>query len=505
MSKKNYQKEMSDGTRVLDEAGDDAIAGMDLDDSLGGMMTVRDELPSGGHLTHDVPKFGMLPTQEIDKTYAFERGAQFKELSEHTRRGVSPNGTQGPESAAYKTQQAQMDGYQTDTLRIPDAERDYNLLVPLANMAAQAYVKANAVADMGEFTQDTDIAGSLNKKETAGLAKGVAGANFDEGGSVTAASGDMIIARHGLVSASHTLAGALDRIARKKIEGEKADTDAKKQAIHEKIAKVVKVVGYAETAGAMIAGGGAFVDSQLPGAPEAVMGEDTQQETGKHMKDGGEGLEKGAGYVGKAVEFGMELYYHGALEKLDAEISSLNHQIGVVQTDEEYRDIAAAREQFETAQLGYKAVVEKYAAAISDRHKRMAQAGATADKATGAKYNNDSKVGDKMEYATVMLELQSFLATSMDAAGAAQTTTQDVAGVMRGHRNKPWGYLDDAATGNNTPQHEPQGPDLKVVEQMASMTRGWLLAATELKGTIDKAVSSNVKPALDNAGYDGKY
>ena len=506
----DYQKHMGMDTRSVDTAGEIAAESTTVDNYGVQEETIRTPVP-GGTKVSSVGRFGMMPSATIPLSYTIARGDYFKKLAERTGTKHSPLGIgSAKETAAYKTQLAMAANYATDLNILPNAQRDYDLFVPMANMAARSYMKTNEIADNLGFTEDRGP--KLNTKDVKALAKAGKGreGNFlDHSQSMHLAGEGLKSARLGIVEASHVLASEVESTAVTKLKAELKTAGGRKAEIEQKIADVARYVGYFETAGAALAGGAGFVHDNLsPGKanPAPDIDEiDLRAGGPQKAKSAGEATQKGAGYISKVAAFGVELYHAKELTLLQSRIDVVNTILSAHETSKERARIDAAYAKFEKAALDYRTAVEKYEATISDRRSKMAAIGSNADEIIDKK-GGDTDLSDTMLYTTTVMETQGFLDVAFDAANAAQKTIAKVSIETGAHRSKRWGQLSDAYGPSNTPNSEgPNGPDVSALNEMRKLVHWWMEGGNEVKSVIDRVVNTQAKGVLATSGHTAAY
>lgn len=522
---RDYQNKMSTDTASVDSIAEEEAANVTVETD-GVHQELVDGPPIEGYKPYKTMRgiFGMLPSQEVRTDYARTREGQFRQLAEYTGGSSNPLGNgRGTETAAYRSQQRMMLNYGADVALIPEAQRDFSMLVPLANMAARSYAKTNSI---GLQTDLNDVHGpELDTKDDHALAAAsnatANGLALREQDSLAIASHEMMSARLTVVSASQGMAKVVADQAIAALSAELKDSTDKQAAIEAKIAKVTQIVGYLETAGTKLSGAGEFVNNNIPGAPQPTEKE-TKEEQDKSQRDlrsgtysgaesAGDAIATGGGYLTTAVSFGVQLYYADELNRIKLKIDQVQLQLDGEHQRSAKAAVAQAYTNFANAAAIYKLAVEKYEAKINDRRAAMAAIGAKADKLLDAgkpkkERGLDTDTSDAMLWTATVMETQSFLATAMEAGVAAKTTMDRVTGEVYQHRTAAWGTREDAYTGNNLPRSEGlDGPDISVLRQMRDLTSWWMEGATDLKQAIDGVAEGQGAETLKKVGYTGDY
>lgn len=512
----DYQKSMNDQTLAVDQLGEKAADETTVE-NYGVHQEMQTQVTSSGATYKTmVGTFGMVPGVQIDVGYTAQRAEYFQKLAEQTGTQRNPLGLgSARETAAYRTPKAMAANYASDMNLLPQAQRDFDLFLPTANMAARSYMKTNEVAD---WLGATESAGpKLNAKDNAALnkaSKDKGGGVLNEKDSLHLAARNMQSARMAMVSASQGLAAVVKSEAVAGLEEQLHKANERKETIQAQIEKAKKIGEYIETAGSVVAGGAGLVHEHLsagkPHPKEEPDEVDLRPGSVEKTKGIGEGVETGGGYLGKAAAFGVELYHHAELERIHTKIDVVSNMLAAHQAHAAKAAVDKAKTDFDKAAHDYQTAVETYGAAIDDRRKNMAAMGASADKALG-NARKDAHISDAMLYTTTLLETQSFLEVAMEAATAAKSTIDKVAwsngpDSVYGHRDFHFGLLQDAYTGNNTPRAEGRnGADVAALTQMSHLVDWWLQGATELQEVIDSTASRQAEPVLESANYTGKY
>lgn len=511
----SYQNDMESNTLSVDMAGEQAAKDTTVENYGVHQEMVTAQTERGMTYKTMEGTFGMVPGEQIDVSYTAERAQYFQQLAEKTGTQRNPLGNgSARETAAYHTQKQMAANYATDMNLLPQAQRDFDLFMPTANMAARSYMKTNEVADWLGFTE---LQGpQLNQKDNAAIgaaAKGKEGGVLDEKASLHLAARNMQSARVGIVKASQNVASVISNQAIDALKEDLAKATEERETIQAKIERARKIGEYIETAGSALAGGAGLVHGHLsPGKPNPNLEPDEvdlRPESVETTKKAGEGVEKGGSMFGKAAAFGVELYHENDLDRIHTKIDVVTGMLDAHHHQRQLAAIDAAKTEFNKAAFDYQTAVETYDAAINDRRKRMAAIGANADKSLKSA-GNDGHVSDAMLYTTTVLETQSFLEVAMDAATAAKSTLDNVSwkggDSVYKHRDYHYGDLSDAYTGNNVPRTEGRdGKDVAGLAQMVRLVDWWIHGATQVQEVIDDVASGQAQPILDTANYDGKF
>lgn len=504
----DYQKSMGFETRSIDEAGEQAAEQTTVENyGVHGEM-VTTETESGAKYKKELGTFGMVQPTSIDIGYTAQRATFFQKLAEQTGTQRNPLGLgSARDTAAYRSQKQMAANYTVDMSLLPNAQRDFDLFVPMANMAARSYMKTNEVADQLGFNETKGP--SLNAKDNKAISKASEdkqGSVLDQGQSLELAGRNMQSARRGVVVASHLLASVVKTESAAALEMELEKAGEKKAEIQAKIAKATRIVGYLETAGQLVAGGAGLIHDNLSaGKPDKTDHDDLRDSSVEKTQKGGEHVQKGAGHLSTAVAFGLEFYHARELEQIEVQIDVVRDMLAASGAEKHRNAIEHAKLAFGKSAHDYETAVQTYQAAINDRRKRMAAIGANADKMIDKK-GQDTDTSDAMLYTTTVMETQSFLQVGFDAATAASERIAEVSREVYAHRDHKYGVLADAYTGNNVPRSEGRGaPDVAALTQMRQLVTWWLEGATEVKEVIDQVASNQGAPVLAAAGYTAKY
>ena len=509
---RDYQNPMSTDTRSLDTAGEHKAEQTTVDNYGVHQEKVPEVSPSGMEYTTMKGTFGMLANGYIDTAHTAKRAEYFQRLAEHTGTQRNPLGN-GPatETAAYRSQKAMAANFTEDLAsHLPRAVRDYNLFVPMANMAARSFQKTNEVADWMGFNENSGP--DLNLKDRNALAKAGAGTDrqgmLTQSGSLNLAARNMMSARMAIRSATEGITATVESDGMRELNEQLSKATDQKSEIKATIANVQKYVGYIETLGSVVAGGAGFVHNHLsPGKASPTLEADEidlRSEGVQKTQKGGEHTATGAGYLSKAVAFGVELYHSKELQQLETKIDVISTMLSRHHATQAAAKVTQAKQDLQKAVHDYALAMDAYQAAINDRRMAMAAIGANADKRINRK--GDSDISDAMLYTTTIMETQSFLQVAFEAGEQAKATLHSTAAAVNAHRDQYWGILTDAYGPDNTPRKEGRGgPDVSALNRMRLLVDWWFEGATEVKEVVDRVANSQGESVLEMAGYTAEY
>ncbi|MFT3692113.1 MAG: hypothetical protein QM831_03165 [Kofleriaceae bacterium] len=508
----DYQNQLPEATRDTDELGEKAADKVTVQ-NYGVKESDEVEERNGGHYHHSRGDFGMVDRVQIDLGFTHDRGAMFQNAAEGTGSQAQRTGNgSARDTIAFKSLTQMAANYVTDLHTLPAVQRDFDLFLPNANMAARSFTKTQAVANDTGFS--TEQGPQMSAKEKAALATAGQANSLDETKSLKLASETMRNARLTLVGASHSLASVVKSESQKGLEEQLKTANERKEKIQKNIELAAKIGDYIEAGGTALAGGAGFVNEHLnPGSHEKERKakeaeEDVQSDTPKTAETIGEGIEKGGSVLGKAAAFGVSLYYANELNEIKSKVAVVTSMLDAHTAAQNRDKIEGAMNTFLGAAGAYQTAVGVYEAAINERRKSMAKIGAAADKSLGG---NMSHISDAMLYTTTLLETQSFLAVAKDSGTAAKSRIDGAlygADSVKKHREYRYGYLEDSVTENNTPRTEMKeapNPDLKALKRMSDLVNWWMDGAQELSASIDKTVDEQARPMMGTAKYTGSY
>lgn len=508
----DYQNEMSTDTRSVDTAGELAADALTVENAGVHEETV---VSKSGPATYSKPvgTFGMIPGVSIDTDYSLDRMAYFQKLAIETGGRRNPlNPMQGGEAtAAYKSQKDMSTLYQQDYGQLLGAQRDFDLLVPIANMAAKSFAKSQEV---GELTGLSDLKGpKLNVKEERAMSKASSQLHspLDEETSLAAASTEMMVARKEMVSASEHLASEVKTHTVDALQTELEQTKSDKAAVEAKIQRAQHMVGYFTTVGGAIAGGSSFLHNHVSvGRPHPLAGKGPDEIDLRHSGVGkiaasSPDIKMTGNLASDAVAFGMKLYHEEEVRRLAVHIDVVEGLVATSNAEARRHAIAAAYMRMSAAADKYAMTVAKYEARMNDRRKHTASIGRQADKLVDNSGQN-SKASDAMLWTTTISESQSLLSTAIESGVAAQATIDQAHKSVRGTRHHPWGTLEDAYSSNNTPRVEGEsGMDMVALTRMRDLMRWWMEGARDVQQTLLRVVDEQAKPVLGTVGYTDEY
>jgi hypothetical protein len=491
----DYQRSMSADALDLDQEGENAAANKTKTTSETRTYTERGK----DTIIRDVGVMGLLPDIAIPADFAIDKAAEFREMAAAT------GGHHGGQStAAFSSQLRMATNYTADATAIEQAQRDYDTLVPLANMAARSVVKSNTVRDgVGDSAR-------LNAKTAAILGdvnQDGRGMKLAQGLSVSSKAQAVSIARQHMNAAAHKMASAVQMNVVADLEKQLAEAKEKREEIEKKIEQAAHFVGYIETIGAMVAGGAAAASLAGVGKAEAVgesfesAGSEIVEKVGKS----GDVAEKGGGLLEKATAFGVGLFYEAELDKIGSEIEVVSRFVRDSRVQGAKDAMEGTHGELVAATNGYKAAVEELTKTINDRRALMAAMGKDADKAVD-KTGSNGDASEAMLNTTSLLETQALMQMAMEAGGVAQKSVDDGETSVRHHRTEQWGTLSDWSGQTNTPNQEGLGgPDVAALKQMRSLTDWWQEGAANEMKELKQDVSSDANPVMDALGYHADY
>jgi hypothetical protein len=507
---RDYQNEMSVDTRSIDTAGELAAEATTATTAPVGEETVVKQVGNQKH-SKSRGTFGVLPDLVIPVTHTQDKMFEFKNLTIKTGTQRNPlDGSSGARTAAYKTQKAVAEKYLADERLLEAAQRDYDLLVPLSEMAAKSFAKTHAV---GELLGFSDRRGpKLGAKEQRAMNKAAKKLHYplSEELSLDAAIRDMATARMLLSSATSHLAATARRTTVEVLIKEYDKASAEKQAIEAKIKQAQEGVAFLASAAMLVAGGAGFVHSNISiGRPHPLAGKSADEIDLRNSSV--EGMSQIApsrattSIASSAVAFGVKLYYGEQLTRIERTKDVVGSLIAGANEASRRSALDAAFEGFAHAQLNYRDKTETYQARMNDRRKHMASLGHQADLIADPT-GQQSKSSDALLWATTALETQSCLATALACGNSTAASVNEASRQVHANRQQHWGLLSDVHTGSPTPRAEgDRGPDMVALQTMRTCVTRWLEGAKDVAETIDDVASSQATPALESVGYTARY
>jgi hypothetical protein len=506
----DYQNEMSVDTRSIDTAGELAAEATTAKTAPVGEETIVKQVGNQKQSTSR-GTFGVLPDIVIPPAYARDKMFEFKNMAIKTGTQRNPlDGSLGERTAAYKTQKKVAEKYLADTQTLEFAQRDYDTLVPLSELAAKSFAKSHAVGELLGFSDQRGP--KLGAKEQRAMSKAARRLHSPLGEelSLDAASRDMDAARALLNAAtSHLAATARDvTVDNLMKEYEKASTE--KRAIEAKIKQAQDGVAFLASAAMLVAGGAGFVHANLSvGRPYPLAGKsadeiDLRNSTVEGMSHIAPGKATTT-IASSAVAFGVKLYYAEQLTRIERTKDVVGSLIVGANEASRRSELDAAFEGFTHAQLHYRDTTLKYQARMNDRRKDMASLGREADRIADPT-GRQSKASDALLWATTIMETQSCLSTALACGNSMSTTVNNASRELHANRQQHWGVLSDVYTGSPTPRVEgDRGPDMVALQRMRASVSHWLDGANDVAETIDGVASSQGTPTLEAVGYTAKY
>jgi hypothetical protein len=507
---RDYQNEMSVDTRSIDTAGELAAEATTATTAPVGEETVVKQVGNQKH-SKSRGTFGVLPDLFIPVTYTQEKMLEFKNLAIKTGTQRNPlDGSPGDRTAAYKTQSEVANKYLADQALLQAAQREYDLLVPLSEIAAKSFAKTHAV---GELLGFSDRQGpNLGAKEKRAMTKAAKKLHhpLSEERSLDAAIRDMATARRLVSSATSHLAATARTTTVEVLIKEYEKASADKQAIEAKIKQAQDGVAFLASAAMLVAGGAGFVHSNISvGRPHPLAGKtadeiDLRNSSVEAMSQIAPSKTTTT-LASSAVAFGVKLYYGEQLTRIERTKEVVGSLIAGANEAARRSELDAAYEGFAHAQLHYRDTTETYQARMNDRRKDMASLGQQADLIADPT-GQQSKSSDALLWATTTLETQSCLATALACGNGTSKSVNDASRKVRANRQQHWGHLADAYTGSPTPRVEgDRGADMVALQTMRASVSRWLDGANDVAETVDGMASSQATPVLESVGYTAKY
>lgn len=500
----DYQNEMSLDTRSVDTAGEQAAEATEAETVPVGEKTVTTKKGNATY-SRTVGTFGVLPAVEIPIEFARERLAYFQELAIIT--GSSSNlftDSRGTNSAAHKSQAKLAEAYMNDIGHLTKARTSYDMLVPLARMAAKAFAKTHEV---GQHLGVSDVKGpALGAKHQRAL-NGAARAlhsPLDEFGSLAARSAEMIEARHRMNAANAHLTTVVENFTVVQLRKKYARASARTAEIQKKIEKAKKAVKHVASAAALIAGG-AGLAAGVGVVADAAGSEEQTRSTAASVEAIGKGVKSHAGVVETAVGFGMGLYHEQELLRLEVTMTVVRGILDEHERAKAEATIDAAFGNFHAAQLNYANCVRAFSASVNDRRKTMAVLGRLADRRV-APSSRASNASDAMLWVATVMETQAFLTTALDTGTQTEKIVNDATKEVRETRNLQWGLRSDVAGSDNLPRIEGErGPDIVALKRTQHLVSRWMQGAREVDSRVERVAETQGKPVLEMVGYTHDY
>lgn len=493
----DYQDRMSVDTRAVDTIGEQAAAAVDEHSAPVGVETVKERR---GHwtLVKTVGTFGVLPRLEVSSEHASERAEAFEALALATAR----SGPEARATKAYASQLSMAGAYLKDVQSLSDAQRTYDLLVPLTSLAVRSFAKTHAI---GEHLGVSDlVAPALGRTERRALRVAARGRDpIAHALGLRAAftgPGGLLSARTRVNAAATAVAAVVRTEVVEALVAERTRATADAAAITAKIARARAIVGAIEAAGTTIAGvAGAAVGL----GPQPTLPPDLRDPAARHVQ--GAGVAAGGGVLGAVVGAGMELAHHDALAKLEATIAVATSLIEGDAAERAALELRARLGELSAATDDYRGAVEVLQVRMNDRRAVMATLGRDADRAAGAR-GASSAASDALLWSTTVMETHVLLGGARAAGEAARADLGGYVSSVLATRDQYWGTLDDAYGAYSLPRREgTQAPDVSSLLNMRRQVARWLEGAEAVATTIDHVAHEQAAPTLALVGFTGSY
>jgi hypothetical protein len=462
----DYQDQMDKGTRDIDAAGNKAGA-KDTDEQS----------------TGEDSDFGTLPSIAIPIEYTTGRRDYF-------RREVE--GAAGASKRSYQlgSEKRMLENFTWDLAKIPSASEAYNLFVPAANFAAMSCTKLDTV----ETEVGSDIGTRLSRTERRALRSAKHDQEMPAASSISLKADHLNVARNKFLTATDGLRLVLaeQTVAELKEEYEKAKKE--KESIKKKIEKAEHYAHLVETAAEIVTGG--------HGAIEAVKG----HELGARLGGGAEATGAGAGILGSAVSFGMEMFYEPKMRQLEALMERISDEVTVWIGIDKAQKVRLAQAAVKNAGDHYKNAWNDYKGAIRDRRTEMAKIGAKASHKAhphGSAHHDESSnaASDTLWIETVM-EAQSALMLGLSAGREAKSRLDEVIPRVAAHRDQTYERYSERMSAI-THRERADAPDVKALNRMSTLTDAWMSDAAAEKSEVDEKVGKQPSASGKGSGAAG--
>ena len=506
MADHDYRKNMGDDALHVDKRAEEAAMKANVDNAKQRIGTTSYRRVEGKWVKL-APKAGMLPEASASIDHALARQEFFRDQmvrTDHKWNSLPGVYGRGNKSWTYQQQAKMLANYIQDANDIPQANQQYAMFAPLANMAYRSLMKTDVAGRELGMTYKDDVADELDKKETKALNKTVSAAPVYRGLSVSKASEDMYQARGDMVHASRTMANVLHSEVISKLRTRIKDAEEDKAEIQAKIARVSKIAGYIQTGASLVAGGAGKMSTLVPAvvdpSADKVPAPPPPNQFDK-VKSGAESVKGGTGTLANIATMGMKLYYAEELEKLNAKIDADTTYIAQVASQQEANKLKNAHEAFKDKARAYRTAVTNFENALSDRRKQMALFGQQAGKSGGK--GND--VENMMLWMTIVQESRAVLTAARTAGEKAHKDLSAINSSISKHRRTPYGFLEDVWSGKQ--RIEPKAADVQTIYQMRRLVQTWMEATVPFEQMLDEGVTGDggIGKVMADAGYSGDY